>query len=512
MASRTNNSLKNSLVSLGFYGLIIILTFISRKIFIDALGIELLGLNTTIENLLSLLNLSEMGIATAVSFTLYRPIAENDRESIQEILSVQGWIYFIVGVIVAVGGIIIAFFLPNIFANTSLPLSSVYTAFLVFLLSSLLGYFFNYKQIMHSALQQDYRNVVIVKSIVVVKIISQIIIVKFLGRGYQGWLFLECIFSILTSIGLSWSIRQAYPWLKVSVFKGRRLTSKYPIIFTKIKQLFFHKLSGVALSQISPLVIYAFTSISLVAIYSNYMLILTGISTLISAMFGGIAPIIGNLIVEGDKDKERKVFGEYMVLRMLLGGAFCHCLLIGGSSFVNLWLGKDLLLPSDAFYLLVAIGYINFTRPYDTFLIPYGRVEDIWAPIIEAGLNLGFAILLGYYFSLSGILFGVLISLVVIVLGWKAYFLATKGLGVSPFSLLGRYFLYTLVLLGLSRLLSYISPRLYNSEDMSSMLSWGVNMMGQFLAFILGSFLILVCFDVNMRNLYSRVRVGIAKM
>ena len=87
--SRTTNSAKNSIISLLFYGIFIVLTFFSRRVFIDALGAELLGLNTTITNLLGLLNLSEMGIATAISFTLYKPIAENDRETIREIVSVQ---------------------------------------------------------------------------------------------------------------------------------------------------------------------------------------------------------------------------------------------------------------------------------------------------------------------------------------------------------------------------------------------------------------------------------------
>lgn len=504
--SRTTNSAKNSIISLLFYGILIILTFFSRKVFIDALGAELLGLNTTITNLLGLLNLSEMGISTAISFTLYKPIAENDRETIREIISVQGWVYFIVASIVMLGAIVMMFFIPQIFADTTLPLSYAYATFIVFLFSSLLGYFFNYKQIMHSASQKEYKNVLIVKLLLAIKIVAQIIALRFLALGYQSWLILEVLFAIITTFLLSYSIRREYSWLKVSIFEGRRLTAKYPIIFTKVKQLFFHRIAGFVLSQASPLVVFAFTSLSLVAIYGNYMLILSGITTLIAASFGGIVPVIGNMIVENDKERERKVFGEYMVFKMLLGASFAHCLLVGGVDFMTLWMGKNFLLPNPTFYLLVAVGYIGFTRPYDTFLIPYGRVEDTWAPIAEAGINLGLSILLGYYFSLPGILIGVLVSQVVIVLGWKGYFLATKGLEIPSFSIITRYFKYTILFVGVSICLillgSYFS-KVFTYEV--TFVTLAMMMLVHFLLFWLLSFSVLAILDINTRNLINRV-------
>lgn len=503
--SRTTNSAKNSVISLLFYGILIVLTFFSRRVFIDALGAELLGLNTTITNLLGLLNLSEMGIATAISFTLYKPIAENDRETIREIVSVQGWVYFIVASIVMLGGMVMMFFIPQIFADTTLPLSYAYSTFIVFLFSSLLGYFFNYKQIMHSASQKEYKNVLIVKLLLAIKIIAQIVALQFLVLGYQSWLILEVIFAIITTLLLRYSIKREYSWLRVSIFEGRRLTDKYPIIFTKVKQLFFHKIGGFVLSQASPLVVFAFTSLSLVAIYGNYMLVLSGITTLIAASFGGIMPVIGNMIVENDKEKERKVFGEYMVLKMLLGASFTHCLFVGGKVFMTLWMGEDFLLPDFSFYLLLAIGYINFTRPYDTFLVPYGLVEDIWAPVIEAGLNLGLSILLGYYFSLPGILIGILISLIVIVLGWKGYFLATKGLEVPRFSIIARYFSYTILFVSESICLTLLNSNFSKVFIQKvTFVTFSMMMLVHFLSFWTLSLFVLTISDVNTRNLINR--------
>ena len=91
--NRTTQSIKNVRVSLFFSILILILGFFSRKILIECLGAEVLGLNTTATNLLGLLNLAELGISTAISYTLYTPLYQKDYKTINEIVAVQGWLY-----------------------------------------------------------------------------------------------------------------------------------------------------------------------------------------------------------------------------------------------------------------------------------------------------------------------------------------------------------------------------------------------------------------------------------
>ena len=78
--SRTKKSLLNSSVSLTFQVLNILIQFVSRKVFLDYLGTEILGLNTTVQNLLQFLNLAELGIGTAIAFTLFKPLAENNKQ------------------------------------------------------------------------------------------------------------------------------------------------------------------------------------------------------------------------------------------------------------------------------------------------------------------------------------------------------------------------------------------------------------------------------------------------
>ena len=157
--SRTYNSLRNSIVALVFYIVNLLLQFISRKVFLDYLGEELLGLNSTINSILQFLNIAEMGVGTAVACTLYAPLKENDQDAINDIVSLHGWLYGKIAGVIIVGAIVLMCFFPLIFAKTSLPIGYSYLTFVVLLFGSLLGYFVNYRQVLLSASQQEYKNV-----------------------------------------------------------------------------------------------------------------------------------------------------------------------------------------------------------------------------------------------------------------------------------------------------------------------------------------------------------------
>ena len=155
--SRTWNSIRNSTVALLLQFVSLLVGFFSRKIFLDYLGPELLGLNSTASSLLGFLNIAELGIGTAISVTLYKPIFQKDRETIKEVVALQGWLYKRVAGFIIAGSAVLMCFFPRIFAKMDLPLWYAYATYVVFLYSSLLGYFVNYKQILLSADQKEYK-------------------------------------------------------------------------------------------------------------------------------------------------------------------------------------------------------------------------------------------------------------------------------------------------------------------------------------------------------------------
>lgn len=425
--SRTAKNLRNVRVALLFYILNLLLQFFSRKIFLDYLGSELLGLNTTAQNLLGFLNLAELGIANAVSYSLYKPLLEGDQKTINEIVFVQGRLYRRIAWIVCAGACLLMGFFPWIFAKAQVPLGYAYGSFAALLISSLLGYFINYRQIVLAADQRQYLITYSTQSIRIVKVILQILAIRFLAHGYVWWLALEVLMALLSAYALDRCVKKTYPWLQTSDLKGVEHQKQYLAIITRTKQIFFHQIASYVLTQAGPIVIYAYTSLTLVAVYGNYLLIINGITQLMNALLSGLWAGIGNLVAEGNKSHIKSIFWELTTLQLWLASVACFGLYALGHSFIVLWVGNAYLLPQSAFILLLCITFIGLSRTNDIFISAYGLYQDIWAPIAEAILNLVLSVSLGYKYGLTGILFGILISLLIMVCGWKPYFLYHYG-------------------------------------------------------------------------------------
>lgn len=446
--SRIVKSAKNAKVALIFYFINLSLQFFSRKIFIEYLGNEVLGLNTTAMNLLQFLNLAELGIGAAISYSLYKPLACNSRTEIVEIISIQGFLYRRIGYFVIGTSIILMFFFPVFFAKAQVPLWYTYATFSVLLASALAGYFFNYRQILLVSDQKEYKLNCAIQSIKSIKVVLQIVAIRFLTEGYIWWLGLEFVAVIITVLGVNYVIQQEYPWLKTDVIMGKRILKKYPQIVQKTKQLFFHKIAGFALSQTSPFIIYLYASLTLVAIYGNYILITGGVTAFLGAVFNSMNAGIGNLVAGGNQKRIFEVFEELFTIRFYFLCIACFGIYELASAFIILWIGEYYLLDDTSLLFLVLIMYINISRlTVDSYINAYGLFKDIWAPIAETILNLTMSILLGYYWGIHGILGGVLISLVVIVFCWKPFLLFRYGLKKQITIYIGMYIKHIIVML-----------------------------------------------------------------
>ena len=299
-SSRTFFGIRNGQVGFLYYLASLFIGFISRKFFLDYLGAEFLGLNTTAENLLGILNLSELGIGMAVAYTLYKPLLQHDEGRIHEIITLQGWMYRRIGWMVGMSALILMLFFPHIFSKTDLPLGYAYATFGVFLYSTLLTYFFNYKQILFSSNQQQYQIILHYQSILLLKNIVQILAFLCLPSPYISWLLLQVVFATVASAQLHRAVNKHFPFLEKSAQDARTLMKRYPHLLTQIKQVFFHRLASFALTQSSPLIIFAYANLTLVALYGNYQLICLTVQKLVDSLFTGVHAGIGHLIAENN--------------------------------------------------------------------------------------------------------------------------------------------------------------------------------------------------------------------
>ncbi|MDM8087085.1 hypothetical protein QUV44_02565 [Parasutterella secunda] len=507
--SRTARVIQNAKVALFFYCINLILQFFSRKIFLDYLGAELLGLNTTAQNLLQFLNLAESGIGAAVAFALYKPLSQNNRQEIIDIVSLLGWFYRWVGLFVIAGSIVLMAFFPWIFAKAEVPLMYAYGTFIAFLISALLGYFVNYKMIVLSADQKEYQITIETQSVKVAKIFIQMLAICFLSDGYVWWMVVEALAAILVSIKLNVRVNKEYPWLTPKLVNAQDLQKEYPYILKKVQQLFFHKIAEYALWLTTPLVVYSFTSMTMVAIYGNYVTIMGGCLALVDAFSRGFYAGVGSLVVQGDRDSIRKTYLEILTIRLFLAGMISAGIYFLSESFVTLWVGRQYLMADTPMILMIFIYFIQMSRSSDLFLRAYGLFQDIWAPILECVLNVGLSILFGYFWGLTGILLAVLLSQVVIVLCWKVYFLCSRGFRESVKLYVVTYIKKMFLLFCTIFLIKYS----FGSIDfnISGFVIWIKVGIAYILAFSLVGGILFYCCDENFRaalsRIYSRYRV-----
>lgn len=426
-ASRLKKSLLNARVNLIFYFLNLALSFFSRKIFLDALGADFMGLIGTMNNLLGFLNLAELGISTAIGYVLYKPLFEHNEPKINEIISVFGFLYRRIGFIILSAGCVLACFLPLIFPNNVFELGVVCFAFFSYLTTSLIGYFANYKQTLLGADQRNYVVTAYYQSAIIIKTLLQMTLVYYTGNYYL-WISMELLLGITYSVILNWKVNQVYPWLRSEIKQGKLLFKKYPEVIKYTKQLFVHRIGGFVQFQTTPFLVYAFVSLKTVAYYGNYTLIIDKISIFISNLLGSTNAGVGNLIAEGNTKRILQVFWELMGIRFLIAGTISFALLQLTDAFISLWLGDEYIISRHILYLIILNSFIGYTRgATDQFIYGYGLFQDTWAPVAEVSINLIVAIVGGYFWGLPGILMGNITSLLLIIVLWKPYFLYSKG-------------------------------------------------------------------------------------
>ena len=504
-ASRTKRTIQNSKVSLILFVIQILVGFYSSKIFLDYLGDEVIGLNTTLGNILSFLNLAELGIGIAMATSLYKPIHDQDQNTIIDIITVQGILYRRIALILCGLSIPILIVLPFIFPNVECSIIYVYVAYLVFLSGSIFSYLWNYRQVLIQADQKNFKLDPWINAVRFAKIFLQIALLLYTPFGIWGWILAEFVGNVVGVFAINYVLKKEYPWLRQSKESTKVLLQRYQILLKKTKQLFVHKIAGFVLTQTSPLVIYAFVSLTMVTYYSNYMMLIGYCSTILKVIFSGMGASIGNLIAENNKRHTMEVFWELFTSRIWIAGVACYALYITIGPFISLWIGNKYLLGENTLLLLIITMFISISRSViDSFREAYQLFGDIWAPIVEACLNLGGSILFGYLWGLNGVLLGVNLSLILIVLLWKPYYTFRYGMKSSAIPYFIQYILHLTVLL-VGAFIAKYAMSLFNYGD-NNPIATGLAIILGLLIYIITTYVILYSCTKGMRMFTIRIK------
>ncbi len=157
-----------------------LMSFVLRTVFIMHLSEQLLGVNSLYSNILSLLNMAELGIGTALNFSLYGPVARGETEKIKSYMQMYRKAYHAIAGVVAGLGLLLAPFLKYLIKNpgdNSLRDLTIY--YFIFLFNTVSSYFVAYKYSLINAEQKNYIQTNINTITKVIVVFLQILVVVF---------------------------------------------------------------------------------------------------------------------------------------------------------------------------------------------------------------------------------------------------------------------------------------------------------------------------------------------
>ncbi|RYC51427.1 lipopolysaccharide biosynthesis protein [Flagellimonas olearia] len=501
--SRLRLTLKNGWIALVFQLAYIVTQFFSRNIFLEYLGDDFVGTEGTLKSILMFLNLSELGIGTAVGFALYKPLFNKDREKINELIGYLGYLYKRIGLFVLLGGVVLILFFPLFFDDEKVNIGIVIFLFLALLTSNLINYFFTYHMFLLEADQRGYINTTINRSTYILKLVVQCFVLIYL-ENIIVWISIELLSAFLYALIFRKRIRKAYPWLHLKFEVTQPIKERNRSLLTKIKQISFHKLGSFVSTGTDNILIFALINPATVAYVGNYQMVMNNINILVSKLFEGTKAGVGNLVAENNLKNTLKVFWEMMALRFFFAGSASLVMYIGFDDFIILWLGEKYILSETILLALVAIFFIlQIRQPVDDFKQAYGLFDDIWSPVVQSVLNLILSVVLVLEYGIIGVFIGTIVSQVAIVLIWRPYFLFTSGMKISS-RVYWKGFLMHLIYLSIAGLLFLMASRNFDMSKNTGIFELLVHLIQLGMFFSCIYFLILLALSKGFRHVVNR--------
>ena len=356
---RIKRSLKNISFALSNNILTSILGFISRTVFIYTLGQSYLGISGLLQNIFGLLAISELGLSTAIGFSLYKPLAKNDTKLISTLMSLYKKAYRVIGLVILVIGIVLYKYL-DFFVQPSQQPKEIFYIYFMYLINIVVGYFLSYKTTLISSDQNGYKLVPIQIRVNTIATILQIIyLVVF--KNYLGYLFIQIATSILLNFLQNRFITKEYKHINFNS-KDKLPNNEALVIKKNIFGLMASKIGEFCVNSTDNLIISKFIDLISVGIYSNYIMLRNLVNGYIGILFGAITAGFGNLVANENEEKCLEVFNILFFVSFVLYSFEAVAFMCLFNPFIKLWIGDNYLFSLPVVFVIVLNNFLTGLR------------------------------------------------------------------------------------------------------------------------------------------------------
>lgn len=419
---RVKNAKRN-----GLWGMIsrligLLFPFLTRTVIIKVLGAEYLGLNGLFTSILTVLNLTELGVGSAIVYSMYKPIATGNDDLVCALLNLYKKIYKLIGVSIIVLGILLMPFVRNLVSGEIPSDINIYILFALYIANTALSYLlFAYKKsLIHACQRDDVTSKITIVTDVVLNISQVVFLIA--THNYYWFVILQIFTGLASNIINSYYADKLFPQY---CCKGEISNQLKNDIKQRITGLMVIKMAAVSRNALDSIIVSAFLGLQAVAMYNNYYYIINALSSMLLVLMNAIAAGVGNSVAVESKSKNLEDMRNINYLYMAISGLCLACLISMYQPFIKLWVGDGFLFGEKTmmlfslYFILQKIGDVQAQYFDAAGLWWHGK----WRGIIEAGFNLIFNIILGYYFGVIGIVLATIITIVFINFPLSTYYI-----------------------------------------------------------------------------------------
>ena len=406
---RSKKAIINIISSIAVQAITIICGFIIPKLIIINFGSEVNGLLHSITQFLAYITLLESGFGPVVLATLYKPIANKDKGTIEEILKTSEKFFRKIAYIFLVYILILCVIFPIMVSN---EFDSIFTLSLVVIIaiSTFAEYYFGmtYKLYLYAE-QKTYVISGIQIGTIILNTIAVITLIHF-GASIQVVKLATCLIFVLRPIIQNMYVKKKY---KINLKKSKgnyKIEQKWEGLAQHIAYV-VHKNTDIVILTLCG-------SLTEISVYSIYLMVINAIKSITRSFIGGLDATLGDMLAKGENEKLNKTFqtieGYYLTIATILFSATVFLIV----PFINLYTKEitdaNYIRPTFAYIMVIAEFIWAIRQPYNDLVKCAGHFKQTrigaW---VEAISNIVISFILVWHFGIVGVAIGTLFAMAI---------------------------------------------------------------------------------------------------
>ena len=409
-------SMLNVSVSLVFRVLLLVANLLVRRYLIRYIGNEATGLDSLYTSIIGFLAVAELGIGSAITFCMYKPIVEGDERKVSALFQLFRKIYLIVGAIILTAGCVVMIFLPSLAKGYSFDISTIYVTFALMLVSVVLSYGFSAEISLINAHKNNYLTTCINSGGQLLQYVLQIVVL--ITTQSFVW-YMVCR---IVSVVVQWVITEIVSqksYGEIIALKQKASAETKGEVLKESKAMFMHKIGATLVNTVDSIIISSFIGVVMLGKYTNYSTIAVALMGTIALFFTPLTSIIGQMCVNTDTEVARKYLDFFYVFNFILGIVFFLGYYAIIDNLVAIVFGANLEMPKSVSMVITVNYFIQFMRnAVLLFRDATGTFyNDRWKPLFEGVTNIvlsiAFVYLFEYWFGDDFAVVGVIVATII---------------------------------------------------------------------------------------------------